>query len=126
MMRNFTVCQTSWKFSSIALDQAHEQNNASVKGDGGAAGLFHSSESLLKWMVSGLEMARIISEFESAVAQSGKSPQINLHHEQTKGTQERFLKNMNSLIATLRDMGNPFLEDGKDLLRLDTKDIMAL
>lgn len=35
----FVVHKTKRKFSSIDLDQAHEQVNASVKGDGGAVGL---------------------------------------------------------------------------------------
>ena len=36
---NFTVRKTDSKFFNIAIDQAHEQNNAIVKGDGGAIGL---------------------------------------------------------------------------------------
>jgi hypothetical protein len=31
---NFTVRKPDSKFSNIAIDQAHEQNNATVKGDG--------------------------------------------------------------------------------------------
>ena len=36
---NFTMKKTSRPFSAMAIDQAHEQNNASVKGDGGAVRL---------------------------------------------------------------------------------------
>ena len=39
MKRNFVVKKTANRFSAIAIDQAHEQNNASVKDDGGAVGL---------------------------------------------------------------------------------------
>ena len=35
----FTVKKTTHSFSAMAIDQTHEQNNASVKGDGGAVGL---------------------------------------------------------------------------------------
>ena len=35
----FTLSKTPKRFSAIAIDQAHEQNNAMVKGDGGAVGL---------------------------------------------------------------------------------------
>ena len=35
----FTVQKTRKVFSSIATDQAHEQNNALIKVDGGAVGL---------------------------------------------------------------------------------------
>ena len=50
-------------FSGNAIDQAHEQNNASVKGDGGAVGLTENPAALRCWMVSGPEMARLIGEF---------------------------------------------------------------
>ena len=35
-------------FSGIAIDQAHEQNNASVKGDG-AVGLTENTAALRRW-----------------------------------------------------------------------------
>ena len=35
-----------------------------------------------------------------------------------------FAKDVNASIDTIEDMGNPFLEDSKDLLTLDNKDIM--
>ena len=44
----------------MAIDQAHEQNNATVKGDGGAIGLTENPTALCCWMVSGPEMARLI------------------------------------------------------------------
>ena len=39
---NFTINKTGCVFSNIAIDQAHKQNNARVKGDGGAVGLTHN------------------------------------------------------------------------------------
>jgi hypothetical protein len=50
---NFTVKRTGRAFSNIAIDQAHEQNNACVKGDGGAVGLTQSPAALRRRMVSG-------------------------------------------------------------------------
>ena len=35
----FVIYKTSNKFSAMAIDQCHEQNNALVKGSGGAIGL---------------------------------------------------------------------------------------
>ena len=35
----FIVHKTGRVFSGIPIDQAHEQNNALIKGDGGAVGL---------------------------------------------------------------------------------------
>lgn len=63
----FVVCKTQHRFSGIPIDQAHEQINKQVKGDGGAVGLTESSSQLLRWMVSGPEISRAISEFESAL-----------------------------------------------------------
>ena len=51
--------------SALAIDQAHEQNNASVKDDGGAVGLTENPAALRRWMVSGPEMARVIAEFQA-------------------------------------------------------------
>ena len=39
---NFTVTKSNHKFSSIAIDQAHEQSNKLIKGSGGLVGLFHN------------------------------------------------------------------------------------
>ena len=46
----FTVLKTGRAFLAIATEQAHEQNNAAVKGDGGAAGLTENPEALQRWM----------------------------------------------------------------------------
>ena len=48
----------------MPLDQAHEQNNGSIKDTGGAIGLTENPAALKRWMVSGLEQARLLSEFE--------------------------------------------------------------
>ena len=37
--RKFVVHKTRNKFSAMAIDQCHEQNNGAVKGSGGAVGL---------------------------------------------------------------------------------------
>ena len=39
----FTVSKSQRRFSQIAIDQAHEQNNAVMKGDGGLIGLTQDS-----------------------------------------------------------------------------------
>ncbi len=64
--RNFIVKKSKRSFSAISIDQAHEQNNAIVKGDGGAIGLTENSTALYRWMVSDTEMARLIGEFQTS------------------------------------------------------------
>ena len=55
-------------FSAIAINQSHEQNNACVKGDGVSVCLTENlcHAALVRWKVSGPEMARLIGEFEKA------------------------------------------------------------
>ena len=74
--------------SGIAIDQAHEQNNPSVKGDGGGVGLTENPEALRRWMVTGPEMARLIGEFEVSTMKKKKTD--FRHYEQTKHAQMTF------------------------------------
>ena len=68
-------------FSGIAINQAHKQNNAYVKGD---VGLAENPAALQRWMVSGHEMARLIGEFEVSTKKrrktdSGITSRRNMH-----------------------------------------------
>ena len=57
---HFVVKKTAHSFSRIPTDQAHEQNNASVEGEGGAVGLTQNPAALRKWTVLGPEVARLL------------------------------------------------------------------
>ncbi len=67
----------------MTIDQAHEQNIASVKGEGGAEGLTENPAALCRWMVSRPEIARVIAEFQ---ATSETKEDDHKHHKQTKHT----------------------------------------
>ena len=54
---HFTTQKTSRLFSAIPLDQAHEQVNACIKGDGGAVRLTDDPNALRCWMIAGPEVA---------------------------------------------------------------------
>ena len=56
----FTVQKTTNTFSSIRLDRAHEQNNELIKGGGGIIGITESPGALLRCMVAGPELARML------------------------------------------------------------------
>ena len=60
---NFVIRKTGRVFSSITIDQAHKQNNAPIKGDGGAIGLTNNPSALQRWMVAGLQVSRTVEEF---------------------------------------------------------------
>ena len=48
----FVAHKTHRPFSVIAIDQAHKQLNALIKGDGGAVGLTENPAALKRWMKS--------------------------------------------------------------------------
>ena len=124
---NFVVQKSHRAFSSIPIDQAHEQNNKVVKGDGGAIGLTENPSQLLRWMIGGPEVSQLINEFQTSEELTKKSqsegPDLR-HHEQMSGVQATFQKQVKALCTTFVEMRNPFLEESKDLLVLDTRDIV--
>ena len=124
---NFVVHKTQHAFSSIPIDQAHEQNNKQVKGDGGAVGLTENSSQLQRWMVSGPEVSRVVGDFDNEVERVRrkeiKQGDIR-HHEEHTAVQKTFRKQVLSLCDTFEEMGNPFVEDSNDLLILDSKEVV--
>lgn len=110
-------------FSSIPIDQAHEQNNACIKGDGGAVGLTDNPSALRRWMVAGPEVARVIEEFHDGNQYWRRQTADTRHHDQTPSVQASFVKDIRSLVGVIEEMGNPFEENSQDLVTLDTKDI---
>ena len=90
----FVVRKTKRPFSAIAIDHAHEQNNKVVKGDGGAVGLLQNPKALLRWMVAGPELARVIEEFHiNCLDRSTVTTDTCLkHHEHTESGQVTFAK----------------------------------
>ncbi|XP_063958716.1 uncharacterized protein LOC135154779 [Lytechinus pictus] len=119
---NFVTQKSSHRFSALAHDQVHEQQNAVVKGDGGVIGITENEAALCRWMVAGPEIARIMSEYEDQF-QSEKEPDVR-HHEQLPSMQKSFATDLNNTISSFEKLGNPFDEDTKDLYVLDTKVVM--
>ena len=101
----WVISKSSNTFSSIPIDQAHEQNNARVKGSGGAVGLTESPVAFRRWMVAGPETARVLQEFENQLKGETNVDEKNKHHE----------------VSTISEMGNPFKDDCPELLALDTR-----
>ena len=64
LQKYWVVAKTEKPFSYIPIAHAHEQNNAIVKGSGGAVGLTESPTAFQRWMVSGPEFARLLGEFQ--------------------------------------------------------------
>lgn len=81
-----------------------------MKGDGGAIGLTENSAELLRWMVSGPELSRMINEFETSqnfvsVAENNSDKK---HHQDSPAVQLKFIKDVRSVCVELeskRDHG---------------------
>ena len=120
----FMISKTLNAFSKMAIDQAHEQENERIKGDGGAVGLTEGPAALLRWMVAGPEVARAVTQFEIQYI-SSPSEKEHLHHEQTTSIQRAFHEVGKNTVSVIREMGNPFAEDTGELIALDTKIILT-
>ena len=99
----FSVHKTRNKFSAIALDQCHEQNNALIKQSGGAVGLTTNSSALKLWMVAGPEVARIVAEFENCALRTHVDMSDHHHHEQYTGIQATFISECVTHCCNRRD-----------------------
>lgn len=112
----FVVRKTNRKFSSIAVDQAHEQNNAVIKDAGGMVGLTHDPSMLRRITIAGPEICRVMAEFNELMKKPNDS---TLHHEQYHSFQENFKENCIALKEALRQSCDPF-GDQEVLVAIDT------
>ena len=113
---SFVVHKTKRLFSSIALDHAHEQVNAVVKGEGHAVGLTENPAALRRWMVTGPELTQTVEEFEEVIS-AIESPS---HHENKPAIQSAFPKDVVNLMSSFEELGSPFKKAGEDLIALHT------
>ena len=104
----FSFTKTKCPFSQIALDQVHEQNNKVIKGVGGATSLLNTQDesALIRWETCGLEVARIISEFEDSLSNQGASSSAAKHHEDNKNVRQKFNRDVESVYQAIPC--NPF------------------
>ena len=120
----FVIAKTKNPFSSMGIDQCHEQLNKIVKGDGDAICLTEDDDKLRRWTVCGPEIARMVREYEDASVLRNVDSNDFRHHEETPGFQKRFKDHYRSLVEEFEKLGNPFLCEGDDidLIQLDTRD----
>ncbi|KAJ8372700.1 hypothetical protein AAFF_G00277690 [Aldrovandia affinis] len=119
---NFVVHKSSRQFSAMAIDQAHEQANAVIKADGVRSGVTEDPSALRRWMIAGPEVSHLVAQYEAACG-TKEGTEHTSHHEETERAQRVFFENVGKLSQAMKDMGNPFQEESRDLLSLDTKDI---
>ena len=92
----------------IAEDQAHKQNNKTVKINGGVIGILENELSLMKWMVCGPEIAQLVNMFNNYARQS---EDVLPHHEDAESHRKRFHKDACALENMFADVGSLFQED---------------
>ena len=117
----FSQIKAASAFSTIAIDQAHEQNNTHVKGDGGTIGLLEDEAALQRWTVAGPEASSLIYEFEN---QAYETKSTEKRHEDAECKQTDFKENVRSLKEVILELWNPFEEDSTDILVLNTQEIV--
>ena len=61
-----TISRSNHRFSSLPIDQAHEQANKRVKGGGGIIGLTENRDMLERWIITGPEISIVVEEFTGA------------------------------------------------------------
>ena len=121
--KNFVIQKSPRVFSTIGIDEAHEQLNEIVKGRAGTVGLFDSPQALQRWMLAGPEVVRMTGEYEDQFCPQLSKEMIR-HHEMNPSIQKQFRNDVEALVSALSEMGNPFADDTKDLFTLDTKAVM--
>ena len=98
-------------------------NRKLIKGEVGVIGITENPNALLRWMVAGAELARMVAEFERVEEEHTPNQTRNPHHEQSSASQKRFTCHVQSLVSTIEELGNPFEEESMDLISLVSKDI---
>ena len=124
MNGKFVTQKSNKPFSSLSDDHIYEQCNRNVKEDGGVVGILTNPTSLVRWMVAGPEISRMVKEYEDLVgivALYGDTQYS--HHEDTKAFEKRFQNDVRSLVQVIEDEGNPFQEDYV-LVSLVSKEVM--
>ena len=117
---SFTGQKTSKRFSCIALDQVHEQENVKIKGVAGAMSIIEKA--LMQWMIGGPEASNILEDFEGIFI-GKKMDTHGYHHDEGASNQLHFKNDVNKLVSTWEEKGNPFAEDNPHLLNIHTRTV---
>ena len=89
-----------------------------MTGDGGAIGLTENPGALRP------QLSTITAEFEERIGLDDGCNSDGQHHEQSHSYQKSSFDDVCSLVANFEDLGNPFLDRSKDLVTMDTQEIL--
>ena len=97
---HFSFQKSNWEFSSIALDQVQEQNNAVLKSVAGVTHILNTQDesALLRWELCSHDLAKYLKDFEDVCSQTNVSichqSTTEHHHEAFK---DRFINDVQQL-----------------------------
>ena len=100
----------------------HEHANDVIKANGGAIGVTEDPSASRRWITAGPEVGQLVAQYDIA-SEANETVVHTNHHEHTQKVQHVFLESVDTLFQVFTDMGNPFKEENRDLLPLDTNDI---
>ena len=107
------------RFSSIYINDTHEQPNKRVKEVGCMIGLTRYPDMLERWIITCSEIRRVVEE---CTGTNDKDDDKEFpHHEEGIASQDRFQNQAKDLLEVLLTTGNPFEENNEDLVTLDNK-----
>ena len=69
-------------------------------------------------------MARLCNNFEDSIERIRKRVNEDFHHEWKMSVQNALMNDVTTLTDVIEEFGSPFTEESKDLLVLDTRDIV--
>ena len=118
----FTVKKSNKPFSRIAVDHAHEMNNATVKGCLNVISLWDSPGTLNRWTLSSSLIKEMLCTFESG-KKYYESDEQSHHSDDTTSKNYTIIKDIKSMMSTFEELGNPFGTDSR-LFNLETGNIV--
>ena len=97
---HFAFQKSGRKFSKMAPDQVHEQNNEMTKGTSGTTHLLnrHDKSGLEPWELCGYEISRILTEFETSLDFHTSETSKVKHQEDTPSFHNRFPSDVKKII----------------------------
>ena len=90
MEGKFVIQKTEKRFSGIAIDQGHEQNNKEVEGDVGIIGITSNEKALARWLLAGPHICNITKDFINDISAMKICSDLKfLHHEESPAHRKR-------------------------------------
>ena len=86
----FVVHKSDRDPSAIAIDEAHEEANAVIKGDSGAVRITDDPSALRRWMVAGRAVSQLVAHYEEASELRDELKQMKRHGQTPPLTRKAF------------------------------------